>query len=385
MKNQLLSIIIAGHPALCCFIGCVIIVAACESDSKWVDTDGNLNADSDRDTDTDTKTITGTATDADTNISANTDTDTAADSDTGEPKIKVFILAGQSNMVGHGKSEEGHSGPGTIGSLRYEVDHDDAHYGHLVDADGNWIARSDVKVWWRDSELGEPRAVLKGDLDIGFSQSRNPDWIGPEYSFGWVLGDFFAEPVLLIKTCWGGKNLHIDFRPPSAVASRGGVVGPYYTGMIEYVNDVLSNLDSEFPEWAGMDFQIAGLVWHQGWNDGEGGEPTTEYELNLVDLINDLRSEFELPDMPVSIANTGIGGWTASGSRLDIMNAQLAVADPDQHPEFAGTVFTAETRDFWREAAVSPSDFGYHWNHNGETHFLIGEAMGRGMVDLLTP
>lgn len=170
----------------------------------------------------------------------------------------------------------------------------------------------------------------------------------------------------------------------SAVKSRGGVVGPYYSGLLEYVNDVLDNLDTEFPEWAGMDYEIAGFGWHQGWNDGGGDEPTSDYEANLVDLINDLRSEFDLPDMPVSIANTGISGWAASGSRLDIINAQLAVADPDQHPEFAGTVFTAETRDFWRESAVSPSDFGYHWNHNGESHFLIGDAMGRGMKDLLT-
>ena len=55
------------------------------------------------------------------------------------------------------------------------------------------------------------------------------------------------------------------------------------------------------------------------------------------------------------------------------------MADPAQHPEFAGTVFTADTRDLWRESAVSPSNQDYHWNHNGESHFLIGDAMGQGM------
>jgi hypothetical protein len=32
----------------------------------------------------------------------------------------------------------------------------------------------------------------------------------------------------------------------------------------------------------------------------------------------------------------------------------------------------------------SPSNFGYHWNHNGESQFLNGTAMGQKMVDLLT-
>ncbi len=28
----------------------------------------------------------------------------------------------------------------------------------------------------------------------------------------------YEEPVLIIKTAWGGKSLHTDFRPPSAGA-----------------------------------------------------------------------------------------------------------------------------------------------------------------------
>lgn len=70
------------------------------------------------------------------------------------PPVKVFILAGQSNMVGHGKVEEGHDPnstapkapevPGGLGSLRYLVNHDPAKYGALVDKDGKWKVRDDV-------------------------------------------------------------------------------------------------------------------------------------------------------------------------------------------------------------------------------------------------
>jgi hypothetical protein len=297
--------------------------------------------------------------------------------------VKVFVLAGQSNMEGQGKANEGVGNvPGALGSLRYEVNNDPARYGHLVNAGGNWITRNDVSVWFRTSDPASPRIVKKGGLSIGFGSSNT--YIGPEYGFGWVMGDHFPQPVLLIKTAWGGKSLAGDFRPPSAVAARGGVVGPYYDALINYVHDVLDQLGTEFPAYAGLGYQIAGFGWHQGWNDGY--YPTAdEYEANLSDLINDLRAEFNSPALPVSIGVSGFSGWAATGERLKIINAQLAVADPLKHSGFAGTVFTAETRDFWRESSVSPSAQGYHWNHNGETLFLIGDAMGAGMKQLLTP
>jgi len=291
--------------------------------------------------------------------------------------LKVFILAGQSNMVGHGKSEHGHADViGAIGSLRYEVNNDPDNYGHLVNGDGSWKTRSDVKVWWRDSDIGNPRAVLKGDLGIGFAQSRNSAWFGPEYAFGWAMGDHFGDSVLIIKTAWGGKSIAVDFRPPSAVAARGGVVGPYYLGMLEYVNDVLDNLGTEFPEYAKMDYQIAGFGWHQGWNDSG----STEYEANMENFIKDVRTDLGVPNLPFFIATTGMAG----GSTVTLVElAQLAMADYDKYPEFEGNVGVQDTWDYWRDADVSPSNFDYHWNHNGESHFLIGDAMGYGMIDIL--
>lgn len=292
--------------------------------------------------------------------------------------VQVFILAGQSNMVGHGKTDVGHGDvPGAIGSLRYLVTHDPKHYGHLVNADGTWKTRDDVKVWWRDSDLNEPRAVIKGDLKIGYAQSRNPNWIGPEYGFGWVVGDAIKQPVLIIKCAWGGKSLQKDFRPPSAAKARGGEVGAYYQGMLDYVNDVLSNLSTEFPEWKGKGYRIAGIGWHQGWNDRCDEKASAEYELNLVDLINDLRAEFGNPKLPFSITTTGMDP-TPKHTAVEL--AQLAVAT---RPAFKGNVMTTDARPFWRPAEVSPSDFGYHWNHNAESQFLNGSALGRQMIQML--
>jgi hypothetical protein len=309
--------------------------------------------------------------------------------DNNATSVQVFILAGQSNMVGHGKSEDGLGNvPGAIGSLRYLAVNDTANYGHLLVDPGQpatsaWKTRNDVKVWWRDSDLTAPRAVMKGDLKIGYADFRTTSWFGPEYAFGWVMGEHFTDkPVLIIKTAWGGKSLHVDFRPPSAVAARGGVVGPYYTGMINYVRDCLNNLGSEFPEFAGMGYRIAGFGWHQGYNDRINGTYSADYEVNLVDLVHDLRAEFGNPSLPISITTTGMDP-PASYTAVEL--AQLAVADPLKYPAFASNLRTTDTRPFWRVASVSPSSFGYHWNHNGESHYLNGKAMGEKMLELLGP
>ena len=185
---------------------------------------------------------------------------------------------------------------------------------------------------------------------------------------------------MIIKVAWGGKSLNVDFRPPSAVAARGGEVGPYYTGMITYVRDALDNLDTEFPEWKGMGYCIAGIGWHQGWNDRVDKASSANYEANLVDLIKDLRAEFGHPTLPVSITTTSMA---PPPERTAVELAQLAVADPEKYPAFNGNVKTTDTRPFWRDASVSPSNFGYHWNHNGESQYLNGKAMAEKMAEML--
>jgi alpha-galactosidase len=46
-------------------------------------------------------------------------------------------------------------------------------------------------------------------------------------------------------------------------------------------------------------------------------------------------------------------------------------------------VASVGTRGFARTVEQSPSSFDYHWNLNGESHYVIGEAMGQAMVKLI--
>jgi alpha-galactosidase len=281
--------------------------------------------------------------------------------------VKVFVLAGQSNMEGHGfvaadpKRNEGK------GSLEYVAKQPDtaARFKHLLGKDGKWAVRDDVWIHYLDR---------KGKLTAGFGVKD--DRIGPELGFGFVMGDAFEEPVLLVKLAWGGKSLAVDFRPPSA----GKEVGPFYKEVIDRTKAVLKDLKTEFPELGGRGCELAGFGWHQGWNDRINQAFVDEYEKNMAHLIRDVRKDLGVPKLPFVIAETGMTGPGEKHPRaLALMKAQAAVAE---HEEFKGSVAFVKTQSFWRAEEVSPTKQGYHWNSNAEAYYLIGEAMGHAMTKL---
>jgi hypothetical protein len=314
--------------------------------------------------------------------------------------IKVFILAGQSNMVGYGHAETGNGGNGGIGSLRYLANNNASYpeydYTSLLETPGDpansaWKTRGNIKVWGQNGTSGNLGGnILKGDLGpfYGATNATAPDtWFGPEYAFGQVVGDFYAsDDVLIIKTAWGGHSLHGNFRPPSAVADRGGVIGASYLETFKNAHEVLDNLGTEFPEWAGRGYQIVGFAWHQGVSDS--GEPfATEHKENLPDFIGDVRAELGKPNLPFVIATTGMlaaGGPVESSpysGYSKVEKAQLwvaGVAQPDN-------TLTDDTRGYWEEAADSPRSQGFHWNQNARSYFRVGKGLGEDMVDLLRP
>ncbi|MEO1992589.1 MAG: sialate O-acetylesterase [Pirellulales bacterium] len=282
--------------------------------------------------------------------------------------VRVFILAGQSNMVGAGEvsaDPNRNQGKGSLEWLVQESDQAD-HYARLLDTNDQWLKRRDVKIWFFDQF---------GDLSPGYGGRTNT--IGPELGFGWIMGDAFEQPVLLIKIAWGGKSLAEDFRPPSA----GGAIGSFYSELISTSHEVLQNAGSLFPELDDHSFQLTGFGWHQGWNDRVNQTFNDEYEKNLSYFIRDVRKDLHAPLLPFVIAETGMSGPEEKHPRaLSLMAAQAAVA---KKKEFKGNVAFVETKNFYRPPEVSPSRQGYHWNNNAETYFLIGEGMGKAMLSLL--
>jgi alpha-galactosidase len=285
--------------------------------------------------------------------------------------VKVFVLAGQSNMVGAGEVEAREDRNGGKGSLEYLVRNEETskRFEHLVDSKGDWVRREDVWISFTGAR------EVHGELTVGYGARESA--IGPELGFGHVVGDAIDEQVLLVKVAWGGKSIAVDFRPPSA----GGEVGPSYTALFENVREVLASVEELFPAYDGEGYEIVGLGWHQGWNDRINQEFNDAYEENLACFIRDARKELGVPDLPFVIAETGMSGHEEKHPRaLSLMAAQAAVAERE---EFRGNVAFVGTRDFYRPKELSPTGQAYHWNNNAETYYLIGEGMGRAMLELL--
>ena len=316
-------------------------------------------------------------------------------------KVKVFILLGQSNMLGFGRV-----GPKeTKGSLEYMIK-EKGKYSFLVDDEGRWTIRKDV----RYVHVMDQRGVVYKDLEK-FSDVKN-EWLtvkgkfGPELGFGHVLGNALDEPVLVLKACIGNRSLGWDLLPPGSEryefegklyagykdAASSWVKGeepkpvPWYAGRqydadTAHAKAVLKNLKKYFPDYQDQGYEVAGFVWWQGHKD-QNAAHAAKYEENLVRLIKSLRKDFDAPNAKFVLA-TGCGNRGTEGFGMKIADAQLAMNDVKKYPEFKGNVKAVDTRDLWREAADSPVNQGYHYNHNAETYMETGLRLGRAMTELL--
>ncbi len=293
--------------------------------------------------------------------------------------LKVFILAGQSNMEGHAKVETFDyigDDPTTAPLLKMMRGAD----GKPTVCEGAWIS------FFTGS--GENNGEGFGKLTAGYGSRRKPDEdggkIGPEFTFGLTMDAALAEPVLIIKTAWGGKSLHTDFRPPSAgayelndyqkklyygppghgvpkdmdawLAEKKTETGHHYRLMVEHVKKVLADPQRVVPGYdAAQGYELAGFVWLQGWNDmvdshtypaqGKAGRFDL-YSEWLAQFIRDVRRDVGAPKMPFVIGVMGVGGPDAGA---DTQEFRKAMAAPAVLPEFAGNVFAVQTAPFWSE------------------------------------
>ena len=279
--------------------------------------------------------------------------------------LKVFILAGQSNMQGH------------VNVSTFDSMADDPKTAPILNemrgSDGT--PRVCDRVWissvgcagngWSD--------VIEqtGKLTAGFGASAEK--IGPEFTFGIYLEKLLGEPILIIKTAWGGRSLHTDFRPPSAgpyvwgdfelarrkerhedvekqKAEKIRDTGVFYRHMIEHVKKVLADIKRVVPDYNPQQgYELAGFVWFQGWNDlvSTWTYPQNnydEYGRLLAIFIRDVRKDLNAPKMPFVIGVIGVDGVKAGAGIQALRKAQVA---PTLLPEFQGNVVAVPTAPFW--------------------------------------
>jgi hypothetical protein len=293
--------------------------------------------------------------------------------------LKVFILAGQSNMEGHAEIRTFDyigKDPATAPLLR-----------EMRNPDGT--PRVCDRVWM--SYLtgpydGSANGEGVGKLTAGFGArgdrpTENGGKIGPEFTFGIYMEKELKEPVLIIKTAWGGRSLNTEFRPPGAgpyklpkqvqdewdrhpqgahgipkledrrkwLEDKEAASGVFYRTMVEHVKKVLEDPARVCPAYdPKVGYELAGFVWFQGFNDLVDGQTYPngdydEYSRLLAHLIRDVREDLSAPQMPFVIGVLGVDGERN-------VNFRNAMAAPAAMPEFKGNVVAVDTAPFWDRA-----------------------------------
>ena len=312
-----------------------------------------------------------------------------------EKPVQVFILLGQSNMLGFGRVEPADKN----GTLEYLIKTENK-YPHLVDDQGQWTERKDVR-YVQVMHQRDAMSTLRNE----WLTVKKPH-IGIEQQFGHIMGHVLDAPVLVLKSCIGNRSLGWDLLPPGSKQfefdgkiyagykesplswDKGSKPEPieWYAGK-QYDDDignakkVLADIGKYYP--GAKTCEVAGFVWWQGHKD-QNAAHASRYEQNLVHLIETLREDFDAPNAKFVLATIAFEGDKLGGHGLTVANAQLAVSgDTGKYPQFKGNVKTIDARGFWRDKSVSPSGAGHHYNHNAETYMEVGNELGWAMADLL--
>ena len=309
----------------------------------------------------------------------------------GDAPVRVFVLAGQSNMTGKAK----------IVTLDRMADQPRTAllYRSLRTPDGRWADRDDVYVdsSYVDSRTGQ-RGHREGFLTVGFGEKL--DEVGPELTFGRIMGDRLAEPVLIIKHTQGGMSLAEEARPPTA----DGPTGKYYRELLADLKAVLAKPPEIGGMFADREYKLAGMIWFQGWNDLINNDSRANYEENLATFIRDVRRDLGRPDLPFVIAEMGVDGLSGDDRQIEMREAQAGAA---ARQEFAGTVGLVKTADLWDTEAAAllskynvnrrwtdaeaqakferlGSNYGFHYLGSGQTTALIGQRFAEEMTRLMS-
>lgn len=324
-------------------------------------------------------------------------TDPARECDANKRKkpVQVYILLGQSNMIGMGKVKGGD------GSLEYAVK-EKGLYRYLCNDSGEWKVRKDVR---------NVRVMGSGN---GASRVFNNEWmtvsgkaIGPELGIGQCVGDASDAPVMVLKSCIGNRALGWDLLPPGSkhfeyTDSKGitwehpgykgspecwkkgtepkpikWYAGIQYEGDIARAKQVLADLNTFYP--GANEYFIAGFFWWQGDRDSRSPALSGRYEKNLVQLIKELRKDFDAPEAKFVCASLGQTKKGDSGGGGDVLKAMLSVdGESGKYPEFKGNVAAVYSHPLSKGGSS-----GRHYDGNAETFMNVGEAMGKAMVKLL--
>lgn len=178
--------------------------------------------------------------------------------------LKVFILAGQSNMLGWGDSQK------LPPELRAGNDR------VLMFENGRW------------QPLRPNRKAATNQQKFGMTEFS----FGPEISFGHQMGKAWPDETIgIIKLAVGGTSILTwkpDWSKEDANRVGQGRVGSLYERLVAKMDQAQNVRDVEF----------VGFLWLQGGGDMKNITVAREYLDNLKSLVAAIRRDTGVPDLP---------------------------------------------------------------------------------------
>ncbi|GEM_PF-2204402 len=204
------------------------------------------------------------------------------------PVVDVFILAGQSNMVGAGD-------PQNLPD----------HLAQFIDPNPNVMFRS----WLNGAEYG---------TDWGPLEPRGSSNFGPEMMFGNVLSDVHPDrTIAFMKIAYNGTNLACAWNPEGCGLNL-------FATLVETIDEWKEELED-----LNYTVRFAGFVWVQGEGDCTALWAATPYGDNLMALIDGVRTAAGASKMPAVVAK--VNPRTSSYPYVDVVHEgmdNVATNDP---------------------------------------------------------
>ncbi|MGB1930670.1 MAG: sialate O-acetylesterase, partial [Mariniblastus sp.] len=217
--------------------------------------------------------------------------------------VRVFIFAGQSNMVGSDSKV------------------------------------SDIDRFPPFTGLGAPQPNVRFSYCIGRENKlKSNGWtalspvnnvVGPELSFARKVANDTGSPIAIIKCAAGGTHLGGDWNPDEPSGFK------MYPLALDLVRKSLAELDRR-----NIKYQLEGFMWHQGENDMFNEQYMTNYGSNLENFIQTWRDELDAPKLKFfvgELCTKTIWGMDLRPRMYAISVGQKSVASKDPHVTYVPT------------------------------------------------
>ncbi len=163
---------------------------------------------------------------------------------------------------------------------------------------------------------------------------------------------------------------------------------------ITAAQEEVKKLQAEYD--AGTGYEMAGIVWFQGFNDQFSPAFRDNYKNNMIAFVKDVRKEYQVPHMPFVI---GVMGTSITKEEVDKNAVSVGQREAAAAAEFKGTVTSVESYPFYAvdafeifkkgwaqhllEFSLVGSERPYHYMGSGKFFVRLGDALATAMVDLM--